>query len=43
MTIDIILGSASSARAHILRRAGLSFHQRPADIDEEALPQPLPY
>jgi len=37
MTIDIILGSASSARAHILRRAGLSFHQRPADIDEEAL------
>ena len=37
MTIDIILGSASSARADILRRAGLAFRQRPADIDEEAL------
>lgn len=37
MTIEIILGSASSARADILRRAGLPFRQRPADIDEEAL------
>lgn len=37
MSIDIILGSASSARADILHRAGLTFRQRPADIDEEAL------
>ena len=36
-TIDLILGSASSARADILRRAGLPFRQRPADIDEAAL------
>ena len=37
MNIQIVLGSASSARADILRRAGLPFIQRPADIDEEAL------
>ena len=37
MTIKIVLGSASTARADILHRAGLSFSQRPADIDEEAL------
>lgn len=37
MTIQLVLGSASSARADILRRAGLPFIQRPADIDEAAL------
>lgn len=33
----IILGSASAARAAILRRAGIPFVQEAADIDEEAL------
>lgn len=33
----IILGSASSARAAILRRAGIPFVQEAADIDEDAL------
>lgn len=37
MKLQLILGSASSARADILRRAGLSFTQRPADIDEDRL------
>lgn len=34
MTPQLILGSASSARAAILQRAGLPFTQLPADIDE---------
>lgn len=33
----IILGSASTARAAILQRAGIPFIQQPADIDEETL------
>lgn len=37
MSVNIILGSASSARADILRRAGIPFSQWPADIDETAL------
>ncbi len=37
MKIQLVLGSASPARADILRRAGLPFIQRPADIDEETL------
>lgn len=35
-TPQIILGSASAARAGILRRAGIPFTQLPADIDEAA-------
>lgn len=34
MTPQLILGSASSARAAILQRAGIPFAQLPADIDE---------
>ena len=37
MNSTIILGSASAARAAILRRAGIPFIQVPADIDEAAL------
>jgi len=34
---NIVLGSASAARAAILQRAGIPFIQHPADIDETAL------
>lgn len=37
MSITLVLGSASAARADILRRAGLPFQQLAADIDEAAL------
>jgi septum formation protein len=33
----LILASASGGRAAILRNAGLTFHQKPANIDERAL------
>jgi len=36
MSVNIVLGSASAARADILRRAGIPFTQSPADIDEAA-------
>ena len=42
MTINIVLGSASSARAAILERAGIPFTQTPADIDETALVTEIP-
>jgi septum formation protein len=34
---SIILASASAGRATVLRQAGLTFRQQPADIDERAL------
>jgi septum formation protein len=34
---ELILASASSGRASLLRQAGLSFRQVPADIDERAI------
>jgi septum formation protein len=37
MPIELILASASSARAQLLRQAGLSFRIDPAAIDEDAL------
>lgn len=37
MSINLVLGSASPARAAILTRAGIPFTQVPADIDEAAL------
>lgn len=37
MTIQLILGSASPARAAILNRAGIAYQQVPADINEEHL------
>lgn len=42
MNSTIILGSASAARAAILRRAGIPFIQVPADIDEAALVTEIP-
>ena len=42
MTINIVLGSASPARAQILRRAGIPFRQVAADLDEQSLVTDLP-
>jgi septum formation protein len=39
MPIELILASASAARAQLLRQAGLSFRIEPAAIDEGALKQ----
>jgi septum formation protein len=37
----LILASASSIRAQLLRRAGVVFHVKPAQVDEEALRESL--
>lgn len=37
MPIELILASASTARARLLRQAGLTFRIEPADIDEDAV------
>lgn len=42
MSINIVLGSASPARAQILQRAGVVFEQVAADLDEQALVADLP-
>lgn len=42
MSVTILLGSASSARAAILTRAGIPFTQLAADIDEAALVTDIP-
>lgn len=42
MSVTIVLGSASAARAAILTRAGIPFTQLAADIDEEALVTDIP-
>ncbi|NWN87728.1 MAG: septum formation protein Maf [Micrococcaceae bacterium] len=42
MSINIVLGSASPARAQILERAGVAFEQVAADLDEQALVTDLP-
>lgn len=42
MNVTLVLGSASTARAAILTRAGIPFTQLAADIDEQALVTDIP-
>lgn len=42
MSVTLVLGSASAARAAILTRAGIPFRQFSADIDEAALVTDIP-